>query len=499
MMKETKEFFSTIGLEMNKEKSATNTEVCSEDALLIEGTSSYKYLGIIENPDSSVAVESFEKIRDEILKRVQRLCETKLNAKNLFKAINEHAISVINYHIGVLKLEPEQFSRLDDDIRNILMDNKIHLQPACKERLYLPRELLGRGLCSIEHRSEHMLLELKKTLEKSEKISLRRAAILKVERDCVSHLALIMNFLEMKYKMNFEIATAKQLCEAQIKKLITDIKEKNCHKRLFNVCEHELADLKESSKWLTKGNLKPRDEAAYCFLQDRNVFFGEKSQCPHCKQVLKTVDHLATKCDRMLGHDYMRRHNEVVRCIHLNLCNKYEIKRSKKLRTHSVQEVVANENVEIRVDTRIKTDIKIQHDRPDIFVLDKKKNEITLIEIGITNLDLLTQVENEKMRKYDLIANELAISRKCKVKIIPYVMTWEGLVTKYHKKYSNEIGLQPKVEAYIQTLVLKKTLESISFERRRGVEEEDAHEEINSLVNRIVEINSRDSPVVAQL
>ena len=101
-------------------------------------------------------------------------------------------------------------------------------------------------------------------------------------------------------------------------------------------------------------------------------------------------------------------------------------------------------------------------------VLDKKKNEITLIEIGITNLDLLIQVENEKMRKYDLIANELAISRKCKVKIIPYVMTWEGLVTKYHKKHSNEIGLQPKVEAYIQ-IVLKKTLESVSFERsQRG-------------------------------
>ena len=99
--------------------------------------------------------------------------------------------------------------------------------------------------------------------------------------------------------------------------------------------------------------------------------------------------------------------------------------------------------------------------------MDKKKNEITLIEIGITNLDLLAQVENQKMRKYDLVANELAISRKCKVKIIPYVMTWEGLVTKYHKKYSDGRGLQPKVEAYIQSVVLKKTLESISFERNR--------------------------------
>ena len=129
----------------------------------------------------------------------------------------------------------------------------------------------------------------------------------------------------------------------------------------------------------------------------------------------------------MLGHDYTRRHNEVVKCIHLILCNKYGLKNSKKLRSHSVEEVVANENVEIWVDTRIKTDVKIQHNRPDLFVYDKKRKEITFIEVGITNLDLLTQVENEKTRKYDLIANEVALTYKCKVKIIPYVMTWVGL------------------------------------------------------------------------
>lgn len=64
-----------------------------------------------------------------------------------------------------------------------------------------------------------------------------------------------------------------------------------------------------------------------------------------------------------------------------------------KTKTHSVQEVVANDKIEIRVDIIIKTDINIQHDRPDIFLHDKKN--ITLIEIGITNL--LTQVENEKI------------------------------------------------------------------------------------------------------
>jgi hypothetical protein len=45
--------------------------------------------------------------------------------------------------------------------------------------------------------------------------------------------------------------------------------------------------------------MKPKDESAYCFLQDRNMFFGERVQCPHCRAANKTVDHLATKCDRM--------------------------------------------------------------------------------------------------------------------------------------------------------------------------------------------------------
>ena len=155
-----------------------------------------------------------------------------------------------------------------------------------------------------------------------------------------------------------------------------------------------------------------------------------------------------------------------------------------RLRNHSVQEVLANEKAEIKVDTRIKTDIKIKHDRPDIFIHDKIRNRIALIEVGITNLDLLTQVENEKTRKYDLVANEISLMYNCKVKIIPYVLTWEGLVTKYHKNYVKELELSSKTEAYIQFLVLKKTLEPISFEGRRGLEEKDEFEEISALAEK---------------
>ncbi|EQB61211.1 hypothetical protein NAPIS_ORF01192 [Vairimorpha apis BRL 01] len=103
---------------------------------------------------------------------------------------------------------------------------------------------------------------------------------------------------------------------------------------------------------------------------------------------------------------------------------------------------------------------------------------------------LLTIVENEKLRKYDILANELGLIYKSKTKIIPYVMTWDGVVTTYHKRYIKELGIQPSLEAYIQSVVLKKTLESISLERRRGHDQSDAgEEEMERQVEKLVESN----------
>ena len=78
-------------------------------------------------------------------------------------------------------------------------------------------------------------------------------------------------------------------------------------------------------------------------------------------------------------------------------------------------------------------------------------------------------METEKAHKYDLLAGEISQLYKCSVKIIPYVMIWDEMVTKCHKKYISELDVPPNVEAYIQTRVLRRTLESVSFEARRGI------------------------------
>ncbi|KAI5171263.1 hypothetical protein PAEPH01_1606 [Pancytospora epiphaga] len=59
--------------------------------------------------------------------------------------------------------------------------------------------------------------------------------------------------------------------------------------------------------------------------------------------------------------------------IHLSLYTKYEIKTHTCVRSHSAQEIVANENVQIRVDTRLWMAIKVDANLPNIFVHDKKE------------------------------------------------------------------------------------------------------------------------------
>ncbi|TBU01989.1 hypothetical protein CWI37_0582p0050, partial [Hamiltosporidium tvaerminnensis] len=67
-------------------------------------------------------------------------------------------------------------------------------------------------------------------------------------------------------------------------------------------------------------------------------------------------------------------------------------------------------------------------------------------------------------------ANELGLIYKCSIEIIPYVMTWDGIVTKYHKSHLKRLEIPMNVEAYIQSIVLKKTVETISFDRRTGLD-----------------------------
>ena len=59
----------------------------------------------------------------------------------------------------------------------------------------------------------------------------------------------------------------------------------------------------------------------------------------------------------------------------------------------------------------------------NILVIDKKRKEAIIIEIGITSQDCLKTVETEKLHKYDSLAGEISMLHRCSARIVPYVVT----------------------------------------------------------------------------
>ncbi|KAI5148113.1 hypothetical protein ENBRE01_3047, partial [Enteropsectra breve] len=499
MCEDTMEFLKIAGLEKNQEKSATNEPTLSKEAKLLEdGVEGYKYLGVLENSKNQITEESINTVKTEVYARIKRLVKTKLNAKNLFKAINEHALSLLNYYIGLIELEPEIFKEIDQGIRNILTENKVHIGRANKQRLYLSREELGRGLEMVEFKSERILLNLNRYLQGKE--NSKKYCIKKSEEENKSHLGIIKSYLKIKYNFENENFTIEELKKVQKALLYKEIEEKIMHKKLFESRKNIFVDMVESSRWLKTGNISPVQEAFLCLLQDRNILYKEMAtgQCNHCQQAKKTVDHLATRCEKMLYYDYTLRHNEVIKAIHLMICNRYNITNNKHLRTHSVQHLYTNDEVDIRIDTRITTDINIANNKPDVFIYDKKRNLITIIEVGITSQNRLQEVEVEKKHKYDILANALASIHNARVQIIPIVMTWDGIVTKFFDSYCKKLGIKDRIRAYMQYVVLKRTLESIVIDFRRNIKTEESREDIiKQAITKIMEEQNNNGAILA--
>ncbi|KAG0416866.1 hypothetical protein HPB47_006067 [Ixodes persulcatus] len=94
------------------------------------------------------------------------LCKTKLNAVNVFRGINEFALSTLNYYVGLLPFKPKEYETIDKEVRKILSESKVTRNAANMDRLYLKRDQLGRGLACVEEKAELMLFKMLKSFEK---------------------------------------------------------------------------------------------------------------------------------------------------------------------------------------------------------------------------------------------------------------------------------------------------------------------------------------------
>ena len=110
------------GVEVNQNKSASNIEDEEVYGEKVDDAQGYKYLGILEDSRNLMKEENKTVIISKAIERTRMLCQKKLNAVNLFRGINEFALSTLNYYKSLLPFEPKEYEKVqegEDDLKRV--------------------------------------------------------------------------------------------------------------------------------------------------------------------------------------------------------------------------------------------------------------------------------------------------------------------------------------------------------------------------------------------
>ena len=151
-------------------------------------------------------------------------------------------------------------------------------------------------------------------------------------------------------------------------------------------------------------------------------------KCRLCGAKAETVMHLVSGCPKQAQKQYKRRHDNVARRVHWELCQKHGLKCSDKWYEHTPAEVMENEVVELYWDLTIQTDITVAHNRPDIILVEKATRKWTIIDIAVPSDFNVVRTEDWKVEKYQDLAYEIRRLRHVETAILPIVIGALGTV-----------------------------------------------------------------------
>ena len=121
----------------------------------------YKYLGM-EQKKGTENETIKARLKTEYSKRIQAICKTRLNGRNLVKAINTLAISVLTYSFGIIHWSDTELEDLKRKMRTTLTKFKYHHPKAAMERVTIPRKEGGRGIIDITEMHAKQIVNMRK-------------------------------------------------------------------------------------------------------------------------------------------------------------------------------------------------------------------------------------------------------------------------------------------------------------------------------------------------
>ena len=148
------------------------------------------------------------------------------------------------------------------------------------------------------------------------------------------------------------------------------------------------------------------------------------------------------------------------------MCRKYGVKCSEKWYDECPDEirVSGDRKIEIWWDRSVETTRKMEHNRPDVTVVDHASKVWTFVDFSVPWDKNVRVKEDEKITNYSPLAQQVRKLHRVSTKIVPVVVGCLGIVTDRLTGYLDDLGI-PDVLGGLQTsaligtsLILRKVL-----------------------------------------
>ena len=182
--------------------------------------------------------------------------------------------------------------------------------------------------------------------------------------------------------------------------------------------------------------------------------------CPHyagsAKRKLKVSHILSVRVLSYLETNTGRDTTNLEKKVHWILCKKFEIECEDRWFLYQQYPVVENDKCKILWGFAIQTDKEIEHWRPDIVVIDKKKRECKIINIAVPGDQNIKVKELEQITKYQDLRLKVQKLWDVNATVIPIVVGALGTVSEELEGHLKTIGI-PIVVCCLQKAALLGT------------------------------------------
>ena len=311
------------------------------------------------------------------------------------------------------------------------------------DRLYVKRKEGGRGLISVER------------------------CIREEENSLAFYVAYSEENLIRTVLTAETINTRETITSVEFKKQREkDLKEKWSEKRMHGQFIRETTEKVDKEKawqWLSRGDLKVGTEALLCAAQEQAIktnyikyHIDKTSDSPICRLCGKkdeSVQHITSGCETLAQREYKRRHDNVAKKVHWDICKKNGLEHREKWYEHAPEGAVEIEEIKVLWDINIQCDNLIQARRPDLIVIDKKEQKGIIIDIAVP-ADVRVE-EKEKVVKYQDLKREIRRFWKLRnVQIVPVVIGALGSVSAEFDRLMGKLGITCNVGVMQKTALL---------------------------------------------